>query len=86
MNRIASLFLGEVHTLVSLIDALISGDWFQSINLMCFRTVHCMPKVPIQLLSSSPCMRGTTQESLIHYSVYTTIKTVKGDERENYKF
>ena len=28
---------------------LISGNWLQAINLICFRAVHCMPKIPILL-------------------------------------
>ena len=32
---------------------LVSGDWFQTINLFCFRAVHGMPEVPI-LLQTQP--------------------------------
>lgn len=41
---------------------LISGNWFQAINLICCRAVHCMPKIPI-LLQAQPEVRGHTQNT-----------------------
>ena len=37
-------------------------EWVQEINLLCFRTVHCMPKIPI-LLQTQPEIGGHAQDA-----------------------
>ncbi len=37
------------------------GNWFQAIYLICFRAVHCMPKIPI-LLQTQPEIGGHAQD------------------------
>ena len=57
-----SVFIPQERAKILCKRMLISGNWFQPINLICFRTVHRMPKIPI-LLQAQPEIRGHTQNT-----------------------